>query len=105
MNNQLSTSDFFWISPIVIMLIGILPMPIGYYSIVRIIVFVCSLYFCFKIYEKNKNISGNHELWFFSIIALIYNPIFPIYLYAKIMWVIINLITAYLFFRYKNFAK
>ena len=87
------------------MLIGILPMPIGYYSLVRVIVFVCSLYLCFKIYEKKKNIGRNHELCFFAIIALIYNQIFQIYLNVQLIWIVIILLTAYLFFRYKNLLQ
>ena len=99
---KFNSSDFFWIVPIIIMVIGIFPMPIGYYTLLRIVVFVCSIFFCFKIYEHNNDIGRNHELWFFVIIALIYNPIFPVYLYVKIIWTIINLITCFLFYKYKN---
>ena len=102
---NLTSSDFFWLSPIIVMLIGIFPMPIGYYSLVRIVVFVCAIFFCYKIYEKNNDIGSNHELWFFGIIVLLYNPIIPIYLYVKLIWIILNLITAYFFYKYKNIIK
>ena len=99
---KINSSDFFWITPIIIMVIGIFPMPIGYYTLLRIVVFICSIFFCLKIYEHNKDIGKNHELWFFVIIAFIYNPIFPVYLYVKIIWTILNLITCFLFYKYKN---
>ena len=102
---KLKSSDFFWIAPIVIMIIGLFPMQIGYYTLSRIIVFICSLYFCLKIYNRNKDITSNQELWFFGIITIIYNPIFPIYLYEKLIWVMVNIVTGYIFYKYKNLIK
>ena len=98
---KLNPTDFFWLSPILIMIIGIFPMPIGYYTLLRLVVFVSALYFCFKIYENNKKVSGNSELWFFGLVALLYNPILPVYLYIKLIWTIINVFTICLFYKYK----
>ena len=41
--------NIFWISPIIAMSLGILPMPYGYYSLLRIIVCGCSLFFVYKL--------------------------------------------------------
>lgn len=102
---KLDPKDFFWLGPILIMIIGIFPMPIGYYTLLRLVVFVSALYFCFKIYENNKKVSGNSELWFFGLVALLYNPILPVYLYIKLIWTIINVFTIYLFYKYKNIIQ
>jgi len=102
---KFSPTDFFWLGPIVIMLIGIFPMPIGYYTLLRVAVFVGALYFCFKIYENNKKIGGNSELWFFGLVALLYNPIMPVYLYVKLIWTVINIFTIYLFYKHKHLIK
>jgi hypothetical protein len=102
---KLDPKDFFWLGPILIMIIGIFPMPIGYYTLLRLVVFVSALYFCFKIYENNKKVSGNSELWFFGLVALLYNPILPVYLYIKLIWTIINIFTIYLFYKYKNIIQ
>ena len=102
---KLDPKDFFWLGPILFMIIGIFPMPIGYYTLLRLVVFVSALYFCFKIYENNKKVSGNSELWFFGLVALLYNPILPVYLYIKLIWTIINIFTIYLFYKYKNIIQ
>ena len=102
---KLDPKDFFWLGPILIMIIGIFPMPIGYYTLLRLVVFVSALYFCFKIYENNKKVSGNSELWFFGLVAFLYNPILPVYLYIKLIWTIINVFTIYLFYKYKNIIQ
>lgn len=102
---KIDKRDFFWIAPISVMVIGVFPLPIGYYTLLRIIVFICSLYFCLKLFNKNKDIGSNQELWFFGIIAIIYNPIIPVYLYAKLIWTVLNVITIYIFFKYKNHIK
>ena len=100
--SKLSSKDFFWISPIVVMIIGVFSMPIGYYNIVRVVVFASALYFCFNLYKLNNDFSSNREIWFFGVIAFLYNPIFPVYLYVKFLWIIINIITAYIFYNYRN---
>ena len=102
---KLDPKDFFWLGPILIMIIGIFPMPIGYYTLLRLVVFVSALNFCFKIYENNKKVSGNSELWFFGLVTLLYNPILPVYLYIKLIWTIINVFTIYLFYKYKNIIQ
>ena len=78
----------FWITPIIAMGIGILPMPYGYYNLSRLIVCGCSLYFAFNLY-KNKDITF---VWVFGFFVILYNPIIPVHLYEKGIWIV-----AYLF--------
>ncbi len=98
MFKNLEQKDFFWLMPIVVLVIAILPMPIGYYTLSRIIVFAGSIYFSYKFYS-NKNVS---KTWIFAILAILYNPILPIYLYSKFIWVMINILTIVLFWTNKK---
>ena len=89
----------FWLSPIIVLGIGILPLPIGYYTLSRLIVCACAIYFAHSFYKRKKE---NTNLWLFGFIAILYNPIIPVYLYEKFIWVIVNLITMYLFYKNKE---
>ena len=89
----------FWIAPIVVMGIGFFPMPYGYYNILRVVVFVSSV---FMIARAMKVQHKQSLPWLFSGVALLYNPILPIHLNDKSIWMIVNALTAVLFilFRY-----
>ena len=88
----------FWIAPIVAMGIGFLPMPYGYYNLSRLIVCGCSVYFAYGLYLK-KDIAF---VWIFSFLAVLYNPIIPVYLYEKSIWMVVNIITAIIIIMKKN---
>ena len=88
----------FWFAPIIVLAIGILPMPIGYYTLSRLVVCAAALYFAHNFYKKKDNTN----LWIFGFIAVLYNPIIPVYLYEKAIWTVINLITIFLFYKNKN---
>jgi hypothetical protein len=88
----------FWLAPIIVLAIGILPMPIGYYTLSRLVVCAAALYFTISFYKKKDSTN----LWIFGFIAILYNPIIPVYLYEKAIWIVVNLITIFLFFKNKN---
>jgi hypothetical protein len=88
----------FWLTPIIVLAIGILPMPIGYYTLSRLVVCAAALYFAHNFYKKKDNTN----LWIFGFIAVLYNPIIPVYLYEKAIWTVVNLITIFLFYKNKN---
>ena len=90
--------DIFWIAPLVAMGIGLLPMPYGYYFLSRLVVFVCAIYFAIQL----NNQSDTTLVWVFGFFAVLYNPIIPIHLGEKTLWIIVNLITAVTFFINKN---
>lgn len=84
---------------------AIVDLPYGYYSFLRIVVFVFSSYCAYQlrmIYKKKVNYYTLPIL-----IALLYNPIVRIYL-DKSTWSVINLITIiiiwypYLFKEFRN---
>lgn len=90
--------NIFWIAPIVIMVIGLLPMPYGFYSLSRIVVCACSVYFAFQLFKKEDMTF----VWVFGFLAVLYNPIIPVHLYDKEIWIVINIVTGIIFFGKKS---
>jgi hypothetical protein len=86
--------SIFWIAPIVVMAIGVLPMPYGYYSLSRLVVCGCAIYFAIASKNQNQDVF----IWVFGALAVLYNPIIPVHLYEKEIWMIVNLATAAVFF-------
>lgn len=89
-----SEYEIFWIAPIAALVIGFLPMPFGYYMISRLIVSGCALYFAVKFYKQQDNFKP----WIFGFLMVLYNPIIPIPLGSKELWMIVNIPTIYYFF-------
>ena len=83
----------FWILPLVVMAIGLLPMPYGYYSISRLVVCGCSIFFTLRLVKTNQR----NLAWLFGGIAVLYNPLIPVHLNEKAFWIIVNIATAIIF--------
>jgi hypothetical protein len=83
----------FWIAPLVVMGIGVFPMPYGYYMLLRLVVCACSLLYTFRFAKKEKIALA----WIFGFLAVLYNPLIPIHLYEKNLWTLVNIITAVIF--------
>ena len=71
--------------------IAILNFPTGYYMLLRIIVFIGALFFIIKNYKSF------FVLMTFCLVSVLFNPIYPIYLYIKSYWIPIDIITGILF--------
>ncbi len=97
--NNNKAKNIFWIAPIVIMAIGFLPMPYGYYNLSRLVVCGCSIFYAYNLYKKQDLTF----IWMFGFIAILYNPIVPVHLYDKQIWMIVNIITGILFFIKRDF--
>lgn len=83
----------------VLLLVGLAPLPIGYYIFLRIIVFLAALLCIYSEYVVKK---GDFSVWMlvFGVIAIIFNPIIKIYLGSKGVWAPIDTISAIVFFVY-----
>ncbi len=70
---------------------AVLNLPIEYYALLRIVVFIGSLLIIISLSKKN--------IWIvvFGIIAILFNPIIPVYLYLKPYWIPIDIISGILF--------
>jgi hypothetical protein len=86
--------DIFWLAPIIVMGIGLLPMPYGYYFLSRLVVSGCALYYIIQFYS-DKDMK---KVFLFGFFAILYNPIIPIHLGDKSLWTLVNVITAIMFF-------
>jgi hypothetical protein len=82
------------------LLLAITNLPIGYFTFLRIVVTICSVIVVVKDAEKGIN------LWVisFGITAIIFNPLVPVYLQDKSIWIPIDIASAVLFFS-KAFSK
>lgn len=73
--------------------VGIFRLPIEYYTFLRILISIGAL-----IVLYNVLISKQHYFSIiFLVILIIFNPVFPIYLYRKNLWIPIDVITGILF--------
>ena len=90
--------DIFWIAPLVVLGVGLLPMPYGYYFLSRLVVCGCAIYYA-------AQFSGQSHatlVWIFGFLAVLYNPIIPIHLGTKGLWIIVNVITVGVLFVNKD---
>jgi len=73
--------------------IGVANLPIGYYTLLRIVVCFTSITMLIQ-FMKN-----GFDFWVvsFSLLALLFNPILPVYLNDKPLWIIIDIIAGGLF--------
>lgn len=80
----------------VLLFIAVLNLPIGYYSLMRIGVTIASILIISKEIEKGIN------TWIilFGIITILFNPILPIYLGSKSLWIPIDTISGVMFLAY-----
>lgn len=69
-------------------IIALLPMPYGFYILLRLVITTVAI---LSIIELKKE--GNQFWYFFIGVAILFNPIFPIYL-SKSIWMPIDLIVA-----------
>jgi hypothetical protein len=76
-------------------------LPIGYYTLSRLVVCGSSIYFAYNFFNK-KDVT---RTWIFGFFAVLYNPVVPVYLYEKIIWTIVNIITIVVFYLNKDKIK
>lgn len=76
-----------------LLLLALIDLPIGYYTFLRIIVTIGAIAIIVKEFENGFN------FWVvaFGIIAILFNPLIPVYLNDKDAWMPIDVIAAVLF--------
>jgi hypothetical protein len=78
------------------LLLALFPMPIEYYTFLRIIIAIGAIVVLTQEIKKDITLIG---ITFVSIL-IIFNPVIPIYLYKKMLWMPIDFGTAVLFLMY-----
>ena len=76
-----------------LLLIGLMNLPIGFYTVLRIVVTIGSIAVVVKEFENGIN------FWVitFGMTAIIFNPIIPVYLHDKVVWMPVDLLCAIMF--------
>lgn len=84
----------FFLLPIVLLLIGLADLSGGYYTLMRIVVSITGAIVCVMEY----NAKGKLNLWIilYAAMVILFNPIIPIYLYDKDIWIPIDIISSIL---------
>jgi len=96
------STRLFWIAPLVVMGIGVLPMPYGYYNILRIVVCISAVFMAVRAMKSEK---GQLVPWLFGGLALLYNPVLPVHLNEKAIWMMVNAVTAVLFIAFRDLSN
>jgi hypothetical protein len=73
--------------------IGLLPLPYGYYMLLRIFLCVLCIYYLSSVPRVRDG-----EKWVLAGLAVLFNPIAPIELGNKLLWSIINMGTVVWFY-------
>jgi len=87
-----SLSSYPIIISIVMLFLALLKMPYNYYMLMRLVVCGTAIYVSYKA----KNLNMNNWMWIMGFIALLFNPIRPVYLH-KSAWSLIDLAVGILF--------
>jgi hypothetical protein len=96
----------FWLKlvGIAFLLISFLKLPYGFYTLLRIVITGTATYSTYIYYKAEKKF----WMWTLGVIAILFNPIVPIYL-EKETWKVIDITTAIIFlisiFNLKEFRK
>jgi hypothetical protein len=77
----------------VLLLLALVNLPIGYYTFLRIVVTIGAV--AVVITELKNGV--NFWVITFGLIAVVFNPIIPVYLYDKALWAQIDIVAAILF--------
>ncbi len=77
----------------ILLAVGCVHLPIGYYTFLRLAVFAASIVVIVADRERGVNITNI----LFAATAILFNPIFPVYLHSKLAWITIDAVAALLF--------
>ena len=75
--------------------LGILPLPYGFYMLLRTIICLTAVIGFIKSREKQEV----NWVWIYGVLAVLYNPILPVHLLLKPLWIVINLVTIVLLWK------
>lgn len=74
----------------ILLIVGCFRLPIGYYTFLRIVVCIAAVILLF--HPKGGSVTWRHIVN--GIVAILFNPILPIYLHSKTTWVVIDIAVA-----------
>ena len=77
----------------ILVAIGLFDLPYGYYMFLRLCLCGGAVDVIYLAFDSLHEVSR----WLFGAIAVLYNPIIPIYLNDKSVWIVLNIITLVVF--------
>ena len=90
--------------PAAMLILAMADMPSGYYVFMRIVVCIACVLIAYGSYKREDSLNGSAIL--FALMAILFNPIIPVYLYDREIWMPIDIIGAIIFvikgFIFKN---
>lgn len=83
---------FLFIIPALMMLVALGPLPYGYYQLLRLVAFLAAGLIAYGFLRRRR------EAWtaVFMMVAIVFNPIFPISL-ARELWAVLNVLSCVTF--------
>ena len=82
-----------WHASSMLLVMAVLPLPYGYYMLLRLLITASAAYVAYKNFNKEMPVWGI----VFVIVALLFNPLYVVH-FDKTLWVIIDILVASLFF-------
>lgn len=73
--------------------LGAFSLPIGYYTLLRILVTISAVLIVINEYKGEV---GPFQI-LFGLLAIVFNPLLPVYLHNKSVWTVIDIVTAGIF--------
>ena len=76
------------IASLIVCVFSLLPMPYGFYFITRTVFSVIFGFLAYKFYNKSN------LLWLIGLgLVILYNPLAPIHLGDKSLWIVVNILS------------
>jgi len=86
-SEEIKKTKFLRLIGIILLLIAIPELPYGYYTFLRIVITILSVYIIFVALGSDR-VGWS---WIFGGVAILFNPLFPVYL-TKEIWVVIDIV-------------
>ena len=104
MNKNITFTKWPAIIASILLLLTVMDWPYGYYTFIKFVITAVAIYYAYYLYQVAKK----QDFWFWSLIAIavLFNPIIPIYLYNKaVWWGIDGVVVVFLIFFIYRFKK
>ncbi len=77
--------------PAVLLAVGVLPLPYGFYTFLRLVVCLVCAILAYMEWKKSETVSP----WSVALglVAILFNPVFPVHL-TKTIWAVLDLASA-----------
>jgi len=80
------------IASIVLLVLAVLPLPYGYYTLLRLVVCFTAVFLAWFSYKQQRV----RWAWIMGLLALVFNPVIPLY-FGREFWIFVDVATAVVF--------